>query len=117
MTLHIREADVIALRAELARRDTPPMPSLHFYANDIDDFIRAIEDRGIHASEADVVARMMSALIVENDSLRQELREAQTYRDNSEAEELSDLREDLAQARRKIDRLSIQLHYQRRAKK
>ena len=117
MTLHIREADVIALRAELARRDTPPMPSLHFYANDIDDFIRAIEDRGIHASEADVVARMMSALIVENDSLRQELREAQTYRDNSEAEELADLRLDLDTAQTRIYDLEIQLHDLRRVKK
>ena len=117
MTLHIREADVIALRAELARRDTPPMPSLHFYANDIDDFIRAIEDRGIHASEADVVAKMLSALIVENDSLRQELREAQTYRDNYEAEELADLRLDLDTAQTRIYDLEIQLHDQRRVKK
>jgi hypothetical protein len=94
-----------------------PVPSLHFYTNDIDDFIRVIDERGIHPTETDVVSRMMSDLIAENDKLRQELREAQTYRDNADAEELNDLRADLDHARERIYRLEIELHDARRDKK
>lgn len=93
---------------------TAPMPSLHFYANDIDDLIRAIEDRGIHATETDVVLRMLTDLVSENDALRQELREVQTYRDNAEAEELRDLRDKLVQAKDRIADLEIRLHDARR---
>ena len=91
-----------------------PLPSLHFYANDIDDFMRAIADRGIDATETDVVLRMLGDLSRENDALRQELREVQTYRDNAEAEELRDLREELVQAKDRIADLEIRLHDARR---
>lgn len=93
---------------------TAPIPSLHFYANDIDDFMRAIADRGIHATEVDVVLRMLGDLSRENDALRQELREVQTYRDNAEAEELRDLRDELMQAKDRIADLEIRLHDARR---
>jgi len=94
-----------------------PMPSLHFYANDIEDFIRVIGDRGIHATETDVVERTLSDLLRENDALRQELREVQTYRANGEAEELRDLRDELDLAKDRIADLEIRLHDARRAKK
>lgn len=93
---------------------TAPLPSLHFYANDIDDFVRAIADRGIDATETDVVLRMLTDLASENDALRQELREVQTYRDNAEAEELRDLHDELMQAKDRIADLEIRLHDARR---
>lgn len=92
-----------------------PIPSLHFYANDIDDFIRAISDRGIHDTETDVVLRMLTDLSHENDALRQEVRELQTYRDNAEAEELRDMRDELTAAKDRIADLEIRLHDARRA--
>lgn len=115
-TIYRQEA--AALRAELARRDGPaPMPPLSYYANDIDEFICAIKARGVHASEVMDVASMLCAVIEENDQLRQELREAQTYRDNAAGEELADLRVDLDNAQTRIYDLEIQLHDLRRAKK
>lgn len=110
--------EAASLRAELARRDGPaPMPPLSYYANDIDDFICAIKARGVHASEVMDVVSMLYAVIEENDSLRNELREAQTYRDNAEAEELADLRLDLQNAERLIEDLEIELHDLKRIKK
>lgn len=94
-----------------------PIPSLHFYTNDIDDLIRAIGDRGIHATETDVILRALRDLSAENDGLRQELREVQTYRANGEAEELRDLRTELMQAKDRIADLEIRLHDARRIKR
>lgn len=91
-----------------------PSPSLHFYANDVDDFARAIAERGVHPTEVDVVLRMLTDLMRANDALRQELREAQTYRANSEAEELADLRRELTEAKDRIGVLEIRLHDARR---
>lgn len=114
----IYRQEAAALRAELARREAPaPLPSLAFYANDIDDFIRVVDERGIHPTEVQDVVQRLRALIGENDQLRQELREAQTYRDNAAAEELADLRLDLDNAQTRIYDLEIQLHDLRRVKK
>lgn len=93
---------------------TAPMPSLQFYANDIDDLICAIEDRGIHPTEVGVVIRMLRNMVTDNDALRREAREAQTYRANGEAEELADLRDELARAKDRIADLEIRLHDARR---
>lgn len=93
---------------------TRPRPTLHFYANDIDDFIRVIKDRGVCADETDIVVYTLQDLVDENTALRQELREVQTYRDNAEAEELRDLREELVQAKDRIADLEIRLHDARR---
>lgn len=91
-----------------------PMPSLHFYASDVDALIATAEDRGIHPDETGVVMRVMRAMMAENDRLRQELHEAQTYRANAEAEELTDLRSDLARAMDRIADLEIRLFDARR---
>jgi len=93
---------------------TAPMPSLQFYANDIGDFICAIEDRGIHPTEVGVVIRMLRNMVTDNDALRREARDAQTYRANGEAEELADLRDELARAKDRIADLQIRLHDARR---
>lgn len=97
--------------------DAVPMPSLNFYANDIGDFIRAISERGIHPTETEIVARMLQDMATENDTLRDEARAAQTFRDNSDAEELADLQIDLATAQARITDLEIQLHDLKRKKK
>lgn len=56
--------EVVALRAELARRDgPPPVPSLEIYANDPQAFLHAIERRGIHPNEAGVVALLIADLL------------------------------------------------------
>jgi hypothetical protein len=58
--------EVIALRAELARRDgPPPVPSLEMYANDPQAFLHAIERRGIHPREAGVVALIIADLLAQ----------------------------------------------------
>lgn len=93
---------------------TAPMPSLHFYANDIDDLIRAIEDRGVHPTETDVIVRAMKNLLAEAATAQCEAREAQTYRANGKAEELADLRVDLARAKDRIADLETRLHDARR---
>lgn len=93
---------------------TAPMPSLHFYANDIDDLIRAVQERGVHPTETDVIVRAMKDLLAEAETARREAREAQTYRANGEAEELADLRVDLARAKDRIADLEIRLHDARR---
>ena len=93
---------------------TAPMPSLHFYANDIDDLIRAVEERGVHPTETDVIVRAMKDLLAEAATARREAREAQTYRANGEAEKLADLRDDLARAKDRIADLEIRLHDARR---
>jgi len=93
---------------------TAPMPSLHFYANDIDDLIRAVEERGVHPTETDVIVRAMKDLLAEAATAQREAREAQTYRANGEAEELADLRVDLARAKDRIADLEIRLHDARR---
>ena len=93
---------------------TAPMPSLRFYANDITDFICAIEDRGIHPTETDVVVRVLRDLVTDAEGARREAREAQTYRTNGEAEELADLRDELARAKDRIADLEIRLHDARR---
>lgn len=56
--------EVIALRAELARRDgPPPVPSLAYYADDAEALIHTIERRGIHPSEArDVIDVILDLL-------------------------------------------------------
>lgn len=74
---------------------TAPMPSLHFYTNDIDDLIRAIEDRGVHPTETDVIVRAMKDLL-------------------AEAEELADLHDELDRAKDRIADLEIRLHDARR---
>jgi len=96
---------------------TAPMPSLRFYANDVDDFIRVVAERGVHQTEADAVVRMLTTLRDANDALQREVREATTYRYNAEAEELSDLRAELTQAKDRIAALEIRLHDERRKKK
>lgn len=93
---------------------TAPMPSLQFYANDIGDFICAIEDRGIHPTEVGVVIRVLRDLVVDVDAALREAREAQTYCTNGEAEELADLRDELARAKDRIADLEIRLHDARR---
>ena len=91
-----------------------PMPSLHFYARDIDDLICAIKDRGVHPTEVDVVTRALRDLADDAETARRETREAQTYRANGEAEELADLRLELARAKDRIADLEIRLHDARR---
>jgi len=100
---------------------TAPMPSLQFYANDIGDFICAIENRGIHPTEVGVVIRVLRGLVVDADAAlvdadaaRREAREAQTYCANSEAEELADLCDELARAKDRIADLEIKLYDARR---
>lgn len=91
-----------------------PMPSLHFYARDAHDLICAVEDRGIHPTETVVIVRALRALLAEAETARREAREAQTYRANGEAEELADLRLELARAKDRIADLEIRLHDARR---
>jgi hypothetical protein len=93
---------------------TAPMPSLHFYANDIDDLIRAVEERGVHPTETDVIVRAMKDQLAETATAQREAREARTYRVNGEAEELVDLRDELARAKDRIADLEIRLHDARR---
>lgn len=96
---------------------TAPLPSLRFYANDVDDFIRVVAERGVHPTEVDAVVRMLTTLRDETETAQREAREAQTYRTNSDAEELSDLRIELQQAKDRIAALEIRLHDERRKHK
>ena len=58
----VLQAEVTALRAELARRDAPPMPALSYYS-DPSDVIAIVRTRGVHPSEADWLATFMEAWI------------------------------------------------------
>lgn len=93
---------------------TAPLPSLRFYANDVDDFIRVVAERGIHPTEVDAVVRMLTTLRDETEAAQREAREAQTYRANSDAEELSDLHIELQQTKDRIAVLEARLHDERR---
>lgn len=62
MRLHILEAEVAALRAEIARRDARPLPDLQTYGRDVDDVVEAIRRRGIHPSEFRWLADFIEAL-------------------------------------------------------
>lgn len=61
----ILQAEVAALRAELARRNAPPMPSLSYYS-DPSDVIAIVRARGVHPTEADWLATFMEAWIPRN---------------------------------------------------
>lgn len=93
---------------------TAPVPSLDFYAYDTEALIRVISERGVHPSEVHVVVRELKALYAENDDFGQALHEAQTYRANGDAEELSDLRIELQRAKDRIAVLEARLHDERR---
>lgn len=108
--------EVTALRAEIRRLSLPPIPALSYYS-ETSDMVAKIRERGVHVTEAEAVASMLARLDIENDDLRGEVRELQTYRANGDAEELADAKEDLRQARNRIEDLEIQLHDLRRVKK
>lgn len=94
-----------------------PLPSLRFYANDVDDFIRVVAERGVHPTEVEAVVRMLTTLRDETEAAQREAREATDYRTNSDAEELSDLRIELQQAKDRIAVLEDRLHDERRKRK
>jgi predicted component of type VI protein secretion system len=62
MRQQILEAEVAALRAEIARRDARPLPDLQTYGRDVDDVVEAIRRRGIHPSEVAWLADFIEAL-------------------------------------------------------
>jgi len=93
---------------------TAPTLSLDYFTNDVDALIAKIEDRGIHPSEAGTIVGVLRALSAEIDDLYAENKELSDYRANSEAEELADLRAELAQAQDRIATLEIRLHDARR---
>ncbi len=112
----VLQAEVTALRAEIRRLSAPPIPALSYYS-EASDMVAKIRERGVHVTEAEAVVAMLARLDIENDDLTRELRELQTFRANSDAEELADAKEDLQQARNRVEDLEIQLHDLRRLKK
>ncbi len=62
MRQQILEAEVAALRAEIARRDTRPLPDLQTYGHDVTDVVAAIRRRGIHPSEVAWLADFIETL-------------------------------------------------------
>lgn len=75
MRQQILEAEVQALRAEIARRDATPMPALRFYASDYDSLADMIRQRGVHPTENETVAQAIKDLIAWGEGLHAELRE------------------------------------------
>ena len=80
MRQQLLEAEVKELRAELARLQTPPVPSLTYVDSDADDMIAMIRARGIHPSEAETIATMLEDLAHLLEETKGELKEAQTWR-------------------------------------
>ena len=113
---HIYAAEVKALRAELARlgAETPAV-SLDYYAHDVEDVLRVLDERGARKSDTRALCNLIEAMMQENESLREELREAQTLADDGN--EVTLLRDELYDANQTIRRLEIKIHDMMRAKK